>query len=294
MKHWASSIAHSKKVIKATMTTAKQFLQSLREEVLNHPAVNHPFLERVATTKLSKEAFGRFGLQLYPHCHMFITYMERLLISGPDSRSKIVIAQILLDEYGEDANGIDHPGLFRRFLRAAGADDQMIMNTTLDPEAIQLVRAHMQLCGRDPFLVGFGAIGPGHELPIPKMFNKLCSGMRAACFSEADIEFFSLHSDHDVEHAKMMEDAIQEVAADPMAQVQVRAGAMASLDARGRFWNAVEKLVFGGMKGDPRPEDMVRIGLSRVLTDVASSVPWARQPLEPLRMILATTLTDFA
>src|SRR5262249_36610034 len=131
-------------------------------------------------------------------CHMFITYMEKLLLNAPDSPSKLCIAKILLDEYGEDAKGDDHPALFRKFLHAAGASDAQIMGTPLDREAISLVRKHLALCGQEHFLVGLGAIGPGHELTIPKMFPKLCDGLRLAGFTEQEITFFTLHSDHDV------------------------------------------------------------------------------------------------
>ena len=37
------------------MTTTRQFLDGLREEVRTHPAVNHPFLARLATTPFSRE-----------------------------------------------------------------------------------------------------------------------------------------------------------------------------------------------------------------------------------------------
>ncbi len=274
--------------------TARAFIEELRREILAHPTVNHPFLQRVRSTQQSKAAFREFGLQLYPHCHMFIGYMEQILLHAPDSASKLCIAKILVDEYGEDAGGDDHPLLFRKFLHAAGATEQDIFSAPLASESIAFVRAHLDLCGREPFLVGLGAIGPGHELPIPAMFGALCEGMRRAGFTDDEIKFFSLHADHDVEHANMMDETIAALATTANARALIRRGALASLEARGRFWTMVDRRTSDEASLRPRGKrDLLRATLSRTLTDTGNRFPWAREPLAPLRRRVAYTLNDF-
>jgi pyrroloquinoline quinone (PQQ) biosynthesis protein C len=270
----------------------KRFVAELRRECLSHRAVErNPFLEWAATTRLPRRDWRTFGLQLYPHCHMFIAYMEHLLIHARDPASKLVVAKILLDEYGEDARGEDHPAMFQRFLCAAGATPDDIFETPLEADAIGLVRRHLELCVRAPFRVGLGAIGPGHELTIPKMFPKLCEGMRLAGFTEEEIAFFVLHSEHDVAHAEMLEGSIFDVAGTMEGQAEVRRGAMASLDARARFWAAVHRRMLNGPT--VRAGDALRVKLSRAVARLSSVVPsWAGPSAQLARQRTATTLGD--
>jgi pyrroloquinoline quinone (PQQ) biosynthesis protein C len=90
-------------------------------------------------------------------------------------------------------------------------------------------------------LVGLGSIGPATELTLPAMWPKLCAGMKKAGFSDDDILFFTLHSDHDIEHANMMDESVAQLATDEAKQALVRRGALASLDARAKFWDAIER-----------------------------------------------------
>src|SRR5262245_13278582 len=105
---------------KDPMSDTKKFLEELNDEVRHHAAVNHSFLELVASRPFSKRAWLGFAQQLYPHVHFFIPYMEEMLLNTFDMNAKLIVAKILLDEYGEDAGGKSHPELFRRFARACG------------------------------------------------------------------------------------------------------------------------------------------------------------------------------
>jgi pyrroloquinoline quinone (PQQ) biosynthesis protein C len=221
--------------------TPSEFVKALRKEVLAHPAVNHRLLARAERGEFTREQWREFGLQLYPHCHLFITYMELLLLNARDAASKICLAKILLDEYGEDAGGQDHPMLFHKFLAASGISDAEIMDTPLEPTIVNMVRRHVELNSKEPFLVGLGSIGPATELTLPAMWPQLCAGMRKAGYSDDDVIFFTLHSDHDVEHANMMDESVAQLAVDEKKQALVRQGALASLEARNKFWDAIER-----------------------------------------------------
>src|SRR5678815_192642 len=128
------------------MSETKKFLENLNAEVQRHPAINHSFLEMVASRPFSKRAWLGFAQQLYPHVHFFIPYMEDMLLNTFDMNAKLIVAKILLDEYGEDAGGKSHPELFRRFVRACGGAeaDASLLKTPLDPVTIDLVETHMR------------------------------------------------------------------------------------------------------------------------------------------------------
>lgn len=219
------------------------FIAELEREVLAHEAVSHRFLRRVSSAPMSREAWAAFATQLYPHVHFFIPYMEEMLRATYDCGAKLITARILLDEYGEDADGDSHPDLFLRFVRAAGGEAAVdrLFSSPLDPATIDMVESHMRLCGQEPFLVGLGAIGPAHELAITRMFPALVEGVRISGFAERDIEFFTLHVDHDDGHSQMLAAAAARLADSEETRDLVRRGMRTSLEKRVALWTAMDR-----------------------------------------------------
>lgn len=276
------------------MSAAQRFLDDLREEVRTHPAVNHPFLSRVAVTPFSKHDYKSYGLQHYPLVHMFTTYLERLLLIAPDSEAKLWLARVLVDEYGEGSEGKDHPTLYREFLRAAGAQPGEEHTSVLAPEVTSFICKHLQLTSTSPFLVGLGAVGPGHEWAIPHMFPPLIDGLRRAGFSESEIGYFTLHVEQDEDHGAWLEEALLRFSDSPAAQAQVREGTMASLEARRRFWIGVERRIVAWRqpKSAQHTFDRARAGISRTLSDVTTLAPFTERPLARMRKRVAINLHE--
>lgn len=242
------------------MTTTKQYLQGLHEDIKRHPAINHSFLEMVGSRKFKKSTWLAFAQQLYPHVHFFIPYMEEMLLTTFDMNAKLIVAKILLDEYGEDAGGKSHPELFRKFVRACDptptgsvANDASLLSTPLDASTVSLVETHMNLCRDEPFLVSIGAIGQAHEYAIAFLFPPLVKGMQLAGFEPNEIEFFSLHVDHDVEHSSMLEDAMVKLAQTDADREQIRRGTMASLAARAELWTGMQRRMVAVEDGKTAP-----------------------------------------
>jgi pyrroloquinoline quinone (PQQ) biosynthesis protein C len=222
---------------------ARAFLKDLRHEVENHPAVNHTFLARIGTSPFSREDYKVFGMQHYPLVGMFTNYMERLLINAPNSTAKCWLAKVLVDEYGEGSDGHDHAVMYRMYLTACGVAPEEENQVPLNPAVVDFIRTHLELCSRQPFLVGLGALGPGHEWAIPRMFVPIIKGQRRAGFSEEEILYFTLHCEQDEDHALWLEEALASMLETPEQAAQVREGAMASLEARRKFWEGVQSEV---------------------------------------------------
>jgi pyrroloquinoline quinone (PQQ) biosynthesis protein C len=222
---------------------ATEFLADLRREVESHPAVNHMFLCRLAHVPFTREDYLVASLQHYPLVGTFTRYLEELLLRAPSSDAKSWLAKVLVDEYGEGSEGKDHRTLYREYLVAAGLKNDDEMDIELHPDVPGFILEHLRICREEPFLVGLGAVGPGHEWSIPKMFPPIIKGLRRAGFGESEIAYFTLHTLQDVDHGRWLEEALLMFATTAKAQDQIRRGALLSLAARERFWSGVQDKV---------------------------------------------------
>lgn len=222
---------------------ATEFLAQLRCDIETHPAVNHLFLNRIATGHFSREDYRVFAENHYPLVCVFCAYLERLLVRAPDSESKLWLAKVLVDEYGEGSEGHDHSTLYAKFLNSSGGDAKSRHDLLVPKPARAFIGTHLAMVNEEPFLVGLGAVGPGHEWAIPKMFDSVIPGLRRAGYDEEEIHYFTLHVAQDEDHGSWLEEALARYATTTEAQAQIRDGAMRSLEARRVFWEGVQRAV---------------------------------------------------
>lgn len=225
------------------MRSSRQFLADLRREIESHPGVNHLLLNRLATAPFSREDYRVFAENHIPLVSVFTTYLEVLLLRAPDSEARLWLAKVLVDEYGEGSEGHDHAEMYGRFLTACGGDPVAIGRSAVPRPAREFIQTHTRLVRTEPFLVGLGAVGPGHEWAIPKMFQAVIPGLRRAGFEQAEIDYFTLHVEQDDDHGTWLEEALAGYADTAEAQAQIRRGARISLEARRRFWDGVQQAI---------------------------------------------------
>ncbi len=223
-----------------TVEEPRVFLKRLRAAVRVHTAVNHPLLTRVAHVPFTKEDYLVFSLQHYALVGNFTTYMEWLLLRAPDSDAKQWIAKVLVDEYGERSDDKDHTELYREYLTTCGATPGELYNTRLHTNVTGFIAEHFRIVREEPFLVGLGALGPGHEWAIPHMFPHIVRGLRGAGFEEKDIFYFTEHLEQDEDHGLWLEEALVDYTDTYEGQLQVWRGTMLSLRAREKFWTGVQ------------------------------------------------------
>lgn len=235
-------------------TAPAAWLGDLQREVEAHPGVNHLFLSRLATGPYTRRDYRTFGLQHYALVGFFTRYMELLLVRAPSSAEKLWLAKVLVDEYGEGSDGDDHTTLYRAFLLATGASEEEMDATPLREEVWSFVREHLRICAEEPFLCGLGALGPGHEWSIPKMFASVIPGLERAGVHRGERLYFDLHTEQDVDHGAWMTEVLADLVQTPEEQDQVRRGALLSLEARNRFWTGVEREVVAWRQPASRAE----------------------------------------
>lgn len=215
---------------------ARAFLAALREEILRHPGVGHSLLGRMNTDPRSRFDFKILASQHFALVGNFTRYMELLLLNAPDSEARCWLAKVLVDEYGERSEGEDHAQLYMHFMHAAGIAPGTEYDHPLHPEVVHFIREHFRICTQEPFLVGLGALGPGHEWAIPTMFTHAVAGLRKAGFKEEEILYWTCHQEQDQDHGAWLEEALAKLCNSDEAREQIRKGALLSLNARERFW----------------------------------------------------------
>jgi pyrroloquinoline-quinone synthase len=238
---------------------SEEFLQRLKREVIGHPALVHPFLERFGEGDASEEGVRTFAIQYYRHVRVSRLYLAAL-ISGcrDDERSQLALAGILFDEYGHMNPDETHPALYRRFLRALGITEKEWEGPRTLPEIELYIETHYALCRHPDIRLGLGALGPASEWPVPPIYVRLTEGLKkSAGLPDEALEIFTSHITMDVEHAHIMMDAVAPYAEDGEGQRRVREGAMRSLDARSVMLDGLYKAVY--REPVPIPDASVRV-----------------------------------
>jgi pyrroloquinoline-quinone synthase len=224
-----------------------EFLEQLKREVIGHPALVHPFLERFGEGDISGEGVRTFAIQYYRHVRVSRLYLAALISNcGLDEKLQLALAEILFDEYGHLNPAETHPALYRRFLTALGITEEEWEAPPTIPEVRLYISAHRELTRNPDIRLGLGAMGPASEWPIPPIYVRLTEGLKkAADLSDEALEIFTSHVTMDVTHARIMMEAIVPYAGDEEGQKQVREGAMLSLDARSTMLDGLYKAVYG-------------------------------------------------
>ena len=226
---------------------SEEFLGRLKREVISHPALVHPFLDRFGEGDANEEGVRAFAIQYYRHVRVSRLYLAALISNcGHDEKLQLSLAEILFDEYGHLNPKETHPALYRRFLTALGISEQEWEAPPTIAEIQLYVSVHRELT-RDPdFRLGLGALGPASEWPVPPIYVRLSEGLRKATdLPEEALEIFTSHVTMDVTHARIMMDAIVPYVEDEEGQKKVREGVRRSLDARSVMLDGLYKAVYG-------------------------------------------------
>jgi pyrroloquinoline-quinone synthase len=226
---------------------SEEFLERLKREVIGHPALVHPFLERFGEGDANEEGVRVFAIHYYRHVRVSRLYLAALISNcGHDEKLQLSLAEILFDEYGHLNPEETHPALYRRFLTALGISKEEWEAPPTIAEIQLYISVHRELT-RDPdFRLGLGALGPASEWPVPPIYVRLSEGLRKATYlPEEALEIFTSHVTMDVAHARIMMEAIVPYVEDEEGQKMVREGAMRSLDARSVMLDGLYKVVYG-------------------------------------------------
>jgi len=224
----------------------EEFLQRLKRDVIGHPALTHPFLERFGEGEADAQGVRTFAIQYYRHVRVSRLYLAALISNcRDDEKLQLALAEVLFDEYGHLDPEETHPALYRRFLEALGIGEEEWEEPSTLPEIDMYITTHYALSGHPDFRLGLGALGPASEWPVPPIYARLSDGLRkAAGLPDEALEIFTSHVTMDVTHARIMMGAIAPYAGDEEGQRKVHEGAMRSLDARSVMLSGLYRAVY--------------------------------------------------
>jgi pyrroloquinoline-quinone synthase len=228
-----------------TQITPAAFVQSLRDEVMRHPAVTHPFLHRFAQGGLAAWQLWGYASQHYRLVCSFTAYLEALTQRTPDQEIRRLVEEILEEEYMRPQQfERSHPALYRRFMRAVGFREREWDQVPVLPATRAFVVMHLDMTLRS-WRETLGAVGPGHEWAIPRMFPPLVQGIEQSVALDPDaLEYFRLHIDLDVKHGQMLEQCLIRWTGSEAHRDEIRRGALRSLEARAAFWSSLAEQLF--------------------------------------------------
>jgi pyrroloquinoline-quinone synthase len=286
-----------------------EFFAELESAVLGHPALSHPFLQRLATGPLSLEQLRAFAAQHYLYSRRFANHLAAVIASSPDEHARTLLVLNMYEEIGEPsrlrdrvhlvlleeglvsgaqlaealeqqvragvegdlvamliddgiisrtevanvmerntrrAKDLTHPALFRRFLSALGLGAHELSEITAIEETHQVNATYRSLCRDGHWLEGLSAMGPGTECVVPTIYKQILKGIADSGFvAPADYVFWTVHVHCDDGHGRNIVEAMRPYATDLEARQMMMRGALSALDARRRWFDGLERHVFG-------------------------------------------------
>ena len=226
--------------------SAEEFVDTLCAEAADHPAVDHPYLERIASGELPDVAgaLRDYAFQYAFYSREFPHYLEGVIASLASPAHRACLLENLEEERGDpdsdDPARIPHTELFARFRRAIGVDEAYAARHQPITTVLVWRDLALQKCRSPQLGVGIGAIGIGTEFVVPRIYTYLLEGIRRDTkLGEADYFFFTLHARCDQAHAEDLRRITVDIARDTAHREAIRFGVFSALNLRKAFWDVM-------------------------------------------------------
>jgi len=216
------------------MMQAKEFMSKAKDSLLQHELFSDPFIQTFSTIERFELVPARkFAELYYPHILRTRLYQANALGICPDENIQFVLSDILHDEYGLGEIEHSHMQQYRNFMLALGLSIKPASEYTLLPELQLYISTMEQLTRNGDWLEAVAAVGVASEWPIPKYYSLLLEGLRnIPGIEEQYLELFSGHVELDVEHSRLIEQALLPYLNDEQNQARFTRGIDINMNAR--------------------------------------------------------------
>jgi pyrroloquinoline quinone (PQQ) biosynthesis protein C/quercetin dioxygenase-like cupin family protein len=177
---------------------------------LHRRQAEHPFWKSNLLAGFEQGAFSKEDLQyIFSQYHLysksFTRFVAAVMANCENDLFRAQLSENLWDEGGGCEPDRRHAQIYRNFLtRALGV---------ADPNAIEyaaythnFVREFLVACLRAEPMAGAAFLSLGTEGIVPRMYQLMVKGLRAADIPDDALEFFHIHISCDDDHAQTLED----------------------------------------------------------------------------------------
>lgn len=163
----------------------------------------HQFVSSIEQSAPSKSALGNWALQKYHQ-----VYMQNLIFSIIHSKSnfedvrQFMMEQLVAEETGINCGSDSHYNLMRRFAERCGVAPCLFVPDTVSQPVKDYVDVLLSIMREEDFAVGLLAIYAIESQSGESVGKLLVSLRKSYDFNETDLEWFTVHSDADDDHAE--------------------------------------------------------------------------------------------
>jgi pyrroloquinoline quinone (PQQ) biosynthesis protein C len=218
------------------------FTTELKEFVLQHGAINNPYLDRFQQGELTEAEFGLFAEQFFAFVKHFPRILATLLANTPDDAAADELAVILTSELGDGDPKRRHEYLYHKFLRSISIEPQAAANAPWLDTTHSYIEGLAALYGHDDYRVALGA-SFGLEHMAISMWDQLIPGLMKLKQTRPSLErmntvYWTFHRALEAQHEDGMMKALEGVTEE--AHPALSAGCKGALDLLEGFWMGLE------------------------------------------------------
>lgn len=177
------------------------FESRLRDAVMEHSMLKHPFYVAWTEGKLSKSVLSEYAKQYYAHVRAFPTYVSGVHSHCDDLSVRRELLENLIEEERGDEN---HPELWLRFAEGLGVSREEVRSAELLPATVASVKQFQSLTQSDDYREGLAALF-AYESQIPAVAQTKREGLKEfyGVDDERAVSFFRVHESIDVLHNQL-------------------------------------------------------------------------------------------
>ena len=227
------------------------FHEEMRDFVLEHGAINNPYLSRLRTGGLSDSEFREFAVEFYNFARFFPRILVAQLVNTEDEAVAEELTRVLYSELGEGHPEHRHELLYRKFLRSIAIDVHSALTRPMMPSTKAYIDGMENLYSSSNHHQALGA-SFGLENMAITMWDYLIPGLIALKNSRhpnMDITYFTFHRELESTHEQAMENAVAAIEGHenlrrnlfPQERQDFHSGVTKVLDFLEGFWMGLEK-----------------------------------------------------
>lgn len=217
----------------------KKYLDDVLIHILEHPGVEHKFLNFYRENKLTKEQEKK----LFSECFYFFQYLP-FYITGMaiKTRDEHILREIVLNVHDEVGHNVTHSTIYRKFMESIGMDYEEVLAYQPLEVTKNLNDGIRKLYTECSIEKSLGALY-ADETMSSIMVSKLNDGLKNQGHDALARSFWEMHIEVEIGHSNSVFNAIAPYVHSDDAKKEFEEGVNGFLYLLEDYWNGVEHLL---------------------------------------------------